>query len=62
MRNYFYLHSQSTKNEDFVIARRCLGLVHTYLVNPAYESVSFFNPLSRVDIFEYAMNPESLGR
>ena len=52
MRNYFYLHGQSTKNEDFVIARRCLGLVHTYLVNPAYESVSFFNPLSRVDIFE----------
>ena len=41
MRNYFYLHSQSTKNEDFVIARRCLGLVHTYLVNPAYESVFF---------------------
>ena len=62
MRNYFYLHGQSTKNEDFVIARRCLGLVHTYLVNPAYESVSFFNPLSRVDIFEYAMNPESFGR
>ena len=62
MRNYFYLHSQSTKNEDFVIARRCLGLVHTYLVNPAYESVSFLNPLSRLDIFEYAMNPESFGR
>ena len=58
MRNYFYLHSQSTINEDFVLARGCLGLVHTYLVNPAY----FFNPLSRVDIFEYAMNPESFGR
>ena len=42
MRNYFYLHSQSTINEDFVIARRSLGLVHTYLVNPAYESVIFF--------------------
>ena len=52
MRNYFYLHSQSTINEDFVIARRSLGLVHTYLVNP----------LSRVEIFEYAMNPESFGR
>ena len=58
MRNYFYLHSQSTINEDFVLARGCLGLVHTYLVNPAY----FFNPLSRVEIFEYAMNPESFGR
>ena len=43
MRNYFYLHSQSTINEDFVIARRSLGLVHTYLVNPAYESVIFFS-------------------
>ena len=62
MRNYFYLHSQSTKNEDFVIARRCLGLVRTYLVNPAYESVSFFNTLSRVEIFEYVTNPESFGR
>ena len=58
MRNYFYLHSQSTINEDFVLARGCLGLVHTYLVNPAY----FFNPLSWVEIFEYAMNPESFGR
>ena len=62
MRNYFYMHSQSTINEDFVIARRCLGLVHTYLVSPAYESVIFFNPLSRVEMFEYAMNPESFGR
>ena len=52
MRNYFYLHSQSTINEDFVIARRSLGLVHTYLVNPAYESVIFF---------QSAMNPESFG-
>ena len=36
--------------------------VHTYPVNTAYETATFSilpQMLSRVDIFEYAMNPES---
>ena len=48
-RNFFFAHSAS---------------VRTYPVSQAYESATFSrNPLSRVvEIFEYAMNPESCGR
>ena len=38
------------------------AFVHTYPVNTAYETATFSilpQMLSRVDIFEYAMNPES---
>ena len=37
--------------------------VHTYPVNPPGVRIrNFLNPLSRVEIFEYALNPEICGR
>ena len=37
--------------------------VHTYPVNPpAIRIGNLFNPLSRVEISEYALNPEICGR
>ena len=47
IRNFFFAYS---------------AFVHTYPVNPANESATFFYPFSLVGIFEYAMNPESCGR
>ena len=40
-----------------------LTFVHMYPVNLAGIWIrNFFNSLSRMEIFEYAMNPESCGR
>ena len=36
--------------------------LHTYPVNPTTESAKFLNPLSRVETFEYNMNPISCAR
>ena len=38
--------------------------VHTYLFvgESGIRIRNFYNPLSRVEILEYAMNPESCGR
>ena len=41
---------------------RIRASVQKYHVNPTYESATFLNPLSSVEIFEFAIIPESCGR
>ena len=51
------MQAPSTRIRIFLNPQLILS-VHMHLVNPAYESATFLNLLSRVENFEYAMNPD----